>query len=79
MYLSKSEFKTIEKVLMMLPSGESVTIDGKPDESVRKLLKSYSFKWAPSQKAWQRTLTRDAKWAAERIMAELDERSKESA
>jgi hypothetical protein len=28
--------------------------DGKPDEEIRTLLKSHSFRWAPSEGAWQR-------------------------
>ena len=37
--------------------------DGKPDEETRKVLKSNGFKWAPSQGAWQRQLTDNARYA----------------
>lgn len=56
--------------------GESVTISentadnriqlfftGKPPEAVRDLLKSRGFKWAPSQGAWQRQLSDNARQA----------------
>jgi len=41
--------------------------DEKPSESQRAQLKSNGFKWAPSQEAWQRQLTRNAIWSAGRI------------
>jgi hypothetical protein len=34
--------------------------DGKPGEAERAELKKHGFKWAPSQGAWQRQLTRNA-------------------
>ncbi|HHU21748.1 MAG TPA: hypothetical protein GXZ51_04830 [Acholeplasma sp.] len=37
--------------------------EGKPDEETRKVLKSNGFKWSPSQGAWQRQLTNNARWA----------------
>lgn len=37
--------------------------EGKPDEETRKVLKSNGFKWSPSQGAWQRQLTDNARWA----------------
>ena len=46
-----------------------VIFDGKPDEDIRAALKSQGFRWAPSQKAWQRQLTTNAIWAAKRIEA----------
>ncbi len=33
---------------------------GKPDDATRTMLKKHGFKWAPSQSAWQRQLTRNA-------------------
>ncbi len=41
--------------------------DDKPSEDQRRELKSGGFKWAPSQGAWQRQLTRNAIYAASRI------------
>ena len=46
-----------------------ILFDDKPDEDVRAELKSNGFKWAPSQKAWQRQLTGNAMYAARRIKA----------
>lgn len=40
---------------------------GKPDAETRKTLKSYGFRWAPSEGAWQRHLSNAARWAAEQI------------
>lgn len=45
--------------------------DGKPDEVTRALLKSYGFKWAPSQSAWQRMLNDNGRRAAESVKAKL--------
>lgn len=36
---------------------------GKPEENIRKLAKSCGFKWAPSQSAWQRKITANAKFS----------------
>lgn len=44
-----------------------IIFDGKPDEDTRKELKSNGFKWAPSQGAWQRQLTKNALWAAKHL------------
>ena len=41
--------------------------DEKPDDSQRIVLKSYGFKWATSQGAWQRQLTDNAIYSAGRI------------
>ncbi len=61
-------------------NGESVTIkensdamrlqlffNGKPEPETRTILKSNGFKWAPSQKAWQRLLNENAIRALNRI------------
>lgn len=44
-----------------------VIFDGKPDADVRTELKGESFRWAPSQGAWQRQLTDNAMRAARRL------------
>lgn len=41
--------------------------DEKPGDEQRALLKSYGFKWAPSQDAWQRQLNDNAIYAAGRL------------
>ncbi len=44
-----------------------IVFNGKPAEDVRAKLKANGFCWAPSQKAWQRQLTRNALFAARHI------------
>lgn len=44
---------------------------GKPDEDTRALLKSYGFRWSPRAGAWQRQLTGNARWAANKILQEI--------
>jgi hypothetical protein len=41
--------------------------DSKPDYSVISSLKHGGFHWSPSERAWQRQLTRDAIWKAESL------------
>lgn len=41
--------------------------DEKPSEEQRTILKSNGFRWAPSDKAWQRQLNHNAVYAANRI------------
>jgi len=38
--------------------------DGKPSAEVRAIMKSHGFRWAPSQGAWQRQLTGNARYSA---------------
>lgn len=45
--------------------------DGKPDEATRNILKSNGFKWAPSQGAWQRQLTDNARYSTKRVLEQL--------
>ena len=47
--------------------------DGKPDADTRALLKSYGFRWAPSEGAWQRMLNDNGRYAAQQICMVLDE------
>jgi hypothetical protein len=44
-----------------------IFFDGKPDEEVRKELKSRGFRWAPSVKAWQRQLNSNGLYAVKQI------------
>jgi len=46
--------------------------DGKPEEDVRKILKANGFKWAPSQEAWQRQLTPNARASLRYVVRELE-------
>lgn len=45
--------------------------DGKPDEKTRTILKSNGFKWAPSQGAWQRQLTDNARYSTKKALEQL--------
>ncbi len=44
-----------------------IYFDEKPDEDIRSELKSNGFKWSPKAGAWQRQLTANAFYAADRI------------
>lgn len=48
-----------------------IIFDEKPSAEIRTVLKSNGFRWAPSQNAWQRQLTENAKSALTRIIDEL--------
>lgn len=50
--------------------------DGKPEPEVRDILKSNGFRWTPSQSAWQRQLTPNARYALKRVMEQLEEVSR---
>ncbi len=45
--------------------------DGKPSDEVRALLKRNSFRWAPSQGAWQRQLNNSARYVVKSIVKQL--------
>lgn len=47
--------------------------DGKPEESVRAILKANGFKWAPSKGAWQRQITANGRYAFKRVIKQLQE------
>lgn len=44
-----------------------IVLDDRPDDDMKRDLKSMGFRWAPSQGAWQRQLTDNAIYAAKRI------------
>lgn len=46
---------------------------GKPCETVRSLLKSHGFRWAPSEGAWQRLANARAHYQAQRIAQKFTE------
>jgi hypothetical protein len=48
-----------------------IIFPGKPDSSVRSLLKSNGFRWSPMNGAWQRHLNSSGKYAAQRIIEEV--------
>lgn len=48
-----------------------IFFDGKPEPEVRDILKSNGFRWAPSQSAWQRQLTDNARYSLKRVIEQL--------
>ena len=46
--------------------------DGKPAAEVIALMKSNAFKWSPSNKAWQRQITPNSKYAVKRMIEQLN-------
>lgn len=48
-----------------------IKFPGKPNSEQIRELKARGFKWAPSQKAWSRILTSNARTAAQSVMKEL--------
>ena len=62
-------FKGGEVVMNTEENRLQVLFDEKPDEAMRRELKSRGFRWAPSQGAWQRQLTDNALYAAKQIQA----------
>lgn len=61
-------FKVVENAEIMRLQ---LFFDGKPEADVRAVLKKNGFRWSPSNEAWQRQLTDNAKYAVERIIEEL--------
>jgi acylphosphatase len=50
-----------------------ILFPGKPSETIRNLLKSYAFKWAPSQSAWQRQNTSNGMYCTKMMLPKLQE------
>ena len=61
-------FKVVENAEIMRLQ---LIFDGKPDAETRTILKKNGFKWSPSNTAWQRQLTDNAKRAVKRVIEEL--------
>lgn len=62
-------FKVVENTELMRLQ---LFFEGKPEQKVRDILKKNGFKWAPSQSAWQRQLTGNAKYALERVIEQIE-------
>ena len=69
-------FKVVENTEIMRLQ---LLFDGKPDAGVRDVLKSRGFKWAPSQNAWQRQLTPNARYALQGVIKDLKAMREETA
>lgn len=61
-------FKVVENTEIMRLQ---IIFEGKPEPEIREVLKSNGFRWAPSQSAWQRQLTSNAKYALTRVIEQL--------
>lgn len=61
-------FKVVENTEIMRLQ---IFFEGKPEPEIREVLKSNGFRWAPSQSAWQRQLTSNAKYALNRVIEQL--------
>jgi hypothetical protein len=61
-------FRAVENTELMRLQ---IFFDGKPEPETREVLKRNGFRWAPSQSAWQRQLTANAKYALRRVEQEL--------
>ena len=74
--LEKNQAKGTDETLIeggkIVYNGEAqrlqIFFDGIPSKEVRESLKSHAFKWAPTAKAWQRTLTENAKYAVNQYL-----------
>ena len=74
--LEKNQAKGTDETLIeggkIVYNGEAqrlqIFFDGIPSKEVREALKSHAFKWAPTAKAWQRTLTENAKYAVRKYL-----------
>ena len=69
---SQGEKETLIEGGKIVHNGEAqrlqIFFDGIPSKEVREALKSHAFKWAPTAKAWQRTLTENAKYAVNTLI-----------
>ena len=61
-------FKVVENAEIMRLQ---LIFDGKPDADTRAVLKENGFRWSPSDMAWQRQLTPNAKSALKRVIDKL--------
>lgn len=65
------KFENGEVVLNKEENRVQLLFDEKPSEEMRSKLKSHGFKWAPSQKAWQRMLNGNGIYAAKRVTSTM--------
>lgn len=63
-------FKVVENAEIMRLQ---LFFEEKPELEVREVLKSNGFRWAPSQNAWQRQFTGNAKYALQQVIKKLQE------
>lgn len=64
-----SFFKIVENTELMRLQ---LVFENKPEAEVRDILKSNGFRWSPKNACWQRQLTDNAKYSAEKVFLELE-------
>lgn len=71
----KGTMKTENQFFKVVENTENMRLqlffEDKPEQEVREVLKSNGFRWAPSQEAWQRQLTGNARYALKRVIEQL--------
>lgn len=73
------ETKTVERAdgIRVVQNAEinrlQIFFPGKPEQEVRTKLKSYGFRWSPTEGAWQRQLSNAATWAAEQVIGKVEQ------
>lgn len=65
---TKDLYKVVENAEIMRLQ---VIFDGKPNAYARSIMKRNGFRWSPSNSAWQRQLTQNAKYSLKRVQEEL--------
>ena len=48
-----------------------LTLEARPDDRLKNLLRSYAFLWSPSRKAWVRKITPNARFAVKQLVTKL--------
>ncbi len=63
-------------IFKMVENAENMRLqlffEDKPNEKIRSLLKSHSFRWSGKNKCWQRQLTNNARFSYKRLKEELE-------
>lgn len=72
----KGTIETENKFFKVVENTEAMRLqlffEVKPEQEVRDVLKSNSFRWSPKNMCWQRQLTQNAKYALEQVIEKLE-------
>lgn len=75
MQISKRAFDNVINGVRIYENTEAnrlqIIFEDKPEEKIRKQLKGYGFRWAPSEGAWQRHISDYALYAAKQIIQNI--------
>lgn len=55
-----------------------IYFDEKPNEEIRRTLKSYAYHWSPKNEAWQRKLTSDSIYRTKHLFKDIRSLQKEN-